>query len=599
MARITAHALFATVLLASTASFAQSGDEATSARVLSESDVAAYRDIMADERAGHFQDAEADFANLSDTSLKGYVLAEHYLSPRGHVPVADLVDWLRNYGDLPVADRVYKLAIKRSTKRVRHHHHIVMVQVVRDIPVPGPAARRRGGGYEDRDPTDPPLGSQAARAALPQIEQYIKTDQPAQAQAVLTGLASQGATPLDIAVLSHHVAASYLAEGMDQQAFDLASDVDPQQKQAVPLLYWDAGLAAYRLGKFDYAATYFETLAQLGAVPNWTRSGAAFWAARAHLQTGDPQKVVTLLEVAANSEPTFYGMIAERILGKDTETGFSDPVVSAHDFPELMQNAAAHRAVALWQIGDNEDAAQELNRAFGDMPDSRYDVTFAALAAKMDVPNLELRACETSAAHGVMLTGLFPIPGYRPEGGYRIDPSLVLAFARIESRFQAEATSPVGARGLMQLMPGTAAHVGGPGAAERLGDPAYNLSLGQRYLEELLGQLNGNLIELAAAYNAGPGALTRWLGTKGGTMDDPLLFIESMPAPETRAYVKRMLTYHWMYRRRMERDAKSLDDTAQGTWPIYRPIETSSPLEQPRTISAPAAPIVINAAPSS
>ena len=60
----------------------------------------------------------------------------------------------------------------------------------------------------------------------------------------------------------------------------------------------------------------------------------------------------------------------------------------------------------------------------------------AALARGIGVPNVELRASEASAARGIMLTGLFPVPPYSPDGGYRIDSSLVLAFARIESRFQ-------------------------------------------------------------------------------------------------------------------------------------------------------------------
>ncbi len=555
-------------------------------RVLSEDDVHRYRVILEDERAGNFDAAQEQFANLSDTSLKGYMLAEHYLSPHGkRVPVADLVAWLHDYSELPVADRIYDLTVKRSTKKVRHHHHTILVAVVTNIPVPGPAARRRGGGYEDVDLPEPSFESEAARAALPQIEQYVKVDQPDQANAVLSGLSGR-ATPVDIARLTHRVAASYLAEGMDAQAYALASQVEPVSKHVVPLLYWDAGLAAYRLGRFHEAGDQYEELAQSGGVPNWTRSAAAFWAARSHLQDGEPQDYVTLLQVAAKYQPTFYGLIAERILGQDTETGFSDPVVNPQDFAAVIQDPAAHRAVALWQIGDREDAAEELNRAFGES-DGRHDPVFAALADKINAANLELRASETSASRGVMLTGLFPVPDYRPEGGYRIDPSLVLAFARIESRFQPEVTSPVGARGLMQLMPGTAAHIAGPGAAARLGDPSYNLSLGQRYIEELLTELNGNLFELAAAYNAGPGALTRWMGQKSDKMGDPLLFIESMPVPETRMYVKRMMTYHWMYRRRMGRDAKSLDETAQGGWPLYRPADMPAPVLTPPTATQP------------
>ena len=567
-------------------------------RVLSDSDVRLYRDAIDDERAGFFRDAQSDFDRVSDPSLKGYVLAERYLSPRAkRVPVKQLVSWLEEYADLPPADRIYRLAVKRSTKKVRRHHHTVLVALVTNIPAPGPAIHKRGGGYEDVELPDPPLISQAARTALSNVEQYIRADQPDLAHAELAAVVAQGAPATDVARLARRISASYLAEGEDDKAFTLATNITDPVKRSVPLLYWDAGLAAYRLGKFADAAQQFEALSNVGSVPNWTRSSAAFWAARSYLQSGSPQKVIGLLEVAAKSEPTFYGLISERLLGQDTETGFSEPEVTAENLATIMRNPAAHRAVALYQIGDREDAAVELNRAFGES-DGSLDATFAAVAHKIDVPNLELRASESCASRGLMLTGLFPVPGYRPEGGYQIDPSLVLAFARIESRFQTEATSPAGARGLMQIMPGTAAHLAGSRAADRLYEASYNLSLGQRYISELLGQLNGNLFELAAAYNAGPGALTRWLGTKGSSLNDPLLFIESMPVPETRAYVKRMMTYHWMYRRRMGDDAKSLDETAVGDWPIYHPPMAVLPPTPRVPITTPASTVVSDAKPS-
>jgi soluble lytic murein transglycosylase-like protein len=141
-------------------------------------------------------------------------------------------------------------------------------------------------------------------------------------------------------------------------------------------------------------------------------------------------------------------------------------------------------------------------------------------------------------------------------------------------------------------MPGTAARVAGAGAADRLYDASFNLSVGQRYIETLLNQMSGNLFEIAAAYNAGPGAITRWMGARASMMDDPLLFIESMPVSETRAYVKRMMTYHWMYRRRMGRDAKSLDDTASGGWPLYRPSATSA---TPQPITPPSTDLPVSA----
>ena len=127
----------------------------------------------------------------------------------------------------------------------------------------------------------------------------------------------------------------------------------------------------------------------------------------------------------------------------------------------------------------------------------------------------------------------------------------------------------------MQLMPDTASHLGvsDPG---QLYDPGISLSVGQRYLEQLLLQLDGNLLELGGAYNAGPLAVDRWLSTKAGR-DDPLLFVESIPVAETRSYVKRLMLYHWLYRRRFGQDAKSLDETARGQWPIYQPSQETVP----------------------
>src|SRR5215467_9600245 len=228
-----AFAALAGMLLASTSSLAQSPSlevpssgtvsaPAVSApvAVLSDSDVRIYRDIFADERAGHFADATSDLARVSDPSLRGYVLAERYLSPRARrVPVKELVAWLDEYHDLPVADRVYRLAVKRSTKRVRRHHHTILVAVVTNIPAPGPAIRHRGGGYEDENLADPPLVSTAARSALPTVEQLVRADQPDLAYAAVQQAFVQGALSVDIARLDHRVAASYLAEGMDDRAY--------------------------------------------------------------------------------------------------------------------------------------------------------------------------------------------------------------------------------------------------------------------------------------------------------------------------------------------------------------------------------------------
>lgn len=542
------------------------GATAAPPHVLSVSDVRLYREILTDESEGRFAHARSLIGELSDRSLIGYVEAEHFLSPYlKHPAVLNLAEWLREYPDLPVASRIHALTEERNRHLRRR----------RRIEVPGVAGipwRPLGGSYEETDRiANPPLATDAALAAQAQIDSYVKLDQPAAAEIVLDQTAAMNVAPsTDIARLTQRVAAAYLSQGQDDAAFRVASSIAGPERAVAPLLDWDAGLAAYRLKKFSDATPYFESLANVGAVPGWTRSAAAFWAARSHLAAGESLPVISLLSAAAREQPTFYGILAQRMLGGEIPAAFSDPSLDSDSFAAMMRIPAAHRAIALWEIGHTEYIEPEMARAFAAI-DQQDIGAFAALSHRLDLPNLELRASEAQAGRGELLTGLFPIPQYTPPGGYHIDPCLVLAFARAESGFRAKAVSTAGARGVMQLLPGTADLVDGKGTPRaQLNDPAYNLGLGERYLQNLMTQTNGNLFQLAAAYNAGPAALTRWLGSRPQLSDDPLLFIESIPYSETRNYIKHVMTNYWLYAKRTGTDARTLDETAQGKWPHYQ-----------------------------
>ncbi len=146
--------------------------------------------------------------------------------------------------------------------------------------------------------------------------------------------------------------------------------------------------------------------------------------------------------------------------------------------------------------------------------------------------------------------------------GAGLDPALLQAVARQESRFTAGVESPVGAVGLMQLMPSTASELAGRRLeGTSLKDPALNSRLGARYLRQLLEQWQGNPVLAVASYNAGPGAVAHWLKTGLGSdspkpagapislQRDPELWIEAIPYPETRLYTKKVLGNLWSYRR--------------------------------------------------
>jgi soluble lytic murein transglycosylase len=130
-----------------------------------------------------------------------------------------------------------------------------------------------------------------------------------------------------------------------------------------------------------------------------------------------------------------------------------------------------------------------------------------------------------------------------------VDRELLWGVARQESRFSPGVASPVGAIGLLQLMPETAAELAGrqPSSAE-LQNPALNAQLGARYLKQLLQRWGNQPFLSVASYNAGPGAVQGWLsGTLPDPQREPELWTEAIPYPETRLYVKKVLGNRWSY----------------------------------------------------
>ncbi|MEW6484114.1 MULTISPECIES: murein transglycosylase [Tatumella] len=137
--------------------------------------------------------------------------------------------------------------------------------------------------------------------------------------------------------------------------------------------------------------------------------------------------------------------------------------------------------------------------------------------------------------------------------GKAIPVSYAMAISRQESAWNPKIRSPVGASGLMQVMPGTAAHTVKmfPGSnyvnSSQLLDPQMNIQIGMQYLDYVYRQFDQNRIFASAAYNAGPGRVRKWLTVSGGKLD-AVGFIETIPFAETRNYVKNVLAYDAYYR---------------------------------------------------
>ncbi|HEY4135655.1 MAG TPA: lytic transglycosylase domain-containing protein [Alphaproteobacteria bacterium] len=347
-----------------------------------------------------------------------------------------------------------------------------------------------------------------------------------------------------------------------------------------PAKPWNAALDAFRKGQYAVAAKGFEGIARTPKASPWVLSAGAYWAARSNMLARQPQKVTAWLEEAARYSRTFYGLIARESLGLDPDLDLRTPPLESRDLAALLQIPAGKRAAALLQIGDSDRAEQELS-TLGNAPAAATRAALA-LAGRANMPNLALRlgnAFSTDGDGAFRDAAIYPVPGWRPPEGYDVDRALIFAVMRQESAFNTRARSPVGASGLMQLMPATASFMSEGerfrgNNKDRLFEPETNISLGQRYIRHLLADpsVGNNLIMLAVAYNGGPGNLAKWVKKTNGE-DDPLLFIESVPSRESRIFVERVMANLWIYRMRLGQANDSLAALASGGWPMYSALD--------------------------
>jgi soluble lytic murein transglycosylase len=545
-----------------------------SPEILSGADREAYRKLFTAMERGRFAEADKLTAQIRDKRLMGHVLYIKYMGPHYTTRYAELKDWLAQYNDHPGAADIYKLAMrKRPTSAA-----------LPDKPQPRRWRQPVHSTYAVDDGVSE-VSSPRFKEFDAEVRRMLRTESATQAEAYLRRKnARNQLSGAEFDKVRERILGSYFLEGQDEKAYRLATEILSAHMREVPLADWYAGLAAWRMENHASAARHFERLSKSSSVSPWTKSAGGFWAARAFLANGEPEKVAPMLELAASTGATFYGILATRQLGRELKIDWIEPRLDEASFRALTETPAIARGVALMQTGRQDLAREELLRAHA-LIDPSLDQALIALAAAYELPSVQLQvantahlpALGTTRGGGIILNaGLFPLADYKPSNGYKVDRALLLAFMRQESKFLPDATSWAGARGLMQIMPATASHLTrdqslAGGNRDKLLDPTFNITLGQEYIEQLMhsGEPYGNLFMLTTAYNGGPGNLSRWLAS----MDfrgDPFLFIESIPAAETRGYIERVVTNYWIYSERLGQPVGSLDATAAGTWPLYQ-----------------------------
>jgi len=300
-----------------------------------------------------------------------------------------------------------------------------------------------------------------------------------------------------------------------------------------------------------------------------------YWRAHATLENGDPNSAERQWRALA-AERSFYGFMSADLTGLDYSLNHSAIEVDDIELQELAKTPSMRRLREWLLLDEVYKANLEWNLLKRDLS-QRQLLAAARLAQHWQAPNLAIQAA-IAARYWNDIELRFPLE-YRQEidgitAPLGIDNSLVMSLTRQESAFNEKASSPVGALGLMQLMPKTARQIGKTlglkVSRSKLLEGDTNITLGSHYLDSLLDRYSGNTVLATAAYNAGPYRVDSWLQEVQNCQRIDT-WIENIPYNETRHYVQNILTYRVIYDTLMGRPAQLMQpsETMLGAAPVW------------------------------
>jgi len=336
-------------------------------------------------------------------------------------------------------------------------------------------------------------------------------------------------------------------------AYPTGTDISAQSlgvRDKYTSLTWLAGQMAQRhLGRPGDAVAMYSRYGN-GSRTAQTRSKGLYWAGRA-AEIANQRDVAARYYAQASEYPQlFYGMLAMEQTGQALRPPPPTPnlTVAPNIRQAYFQQGVVRAAQYLGGQGDSRDQALFLRQIANDAtsePDHALGIELSRLLNRPEMAVWVGKSALNNRLHNYVGAGF---PTVAVPNQYASSWTMIHAIARQESEFDRGAVSHAGARGLMQLMPGTARDV-----ARTLGmsyqpasltsDTSYNIQLGSSYFQRRLDQ-NGNHVLALAAYNAGQGNMNRWLSTNGDPRSsgvDMLNWIEDIPFFETKNYVQRVV----------------------------------------------------------
>ncbi len=358
-----------------------------------------------------------------------------------------------------------------------------------------------------------------------------------------------------------------MRQGDANRAYAIAANhhMTPEMGYGYADLEWLSGfLALRRLNDPDTAVRHFRNF--LGAVQSPISMGrGGYWLGRAYAAQGNAEKAYEAFALGADYQTSFYGLLAAEQIGRPFDDDLANPRRAPHWKQADFANSSVLQAGLLLLRAGERDLAERFLTHLVEGLDPVQASQLGDLAIELNEPHLAVMIAKRAATKGVVLpAAYYPM---HPVADLRLPMAeeMVLAIARRESEFDPVVVSGAGARGLMQVMPATAKLV-----AQELGilsghktprltaDWQYNAKLGANYLAKLAADLDGNVVMMAAGYNAGPNRPISWMDRYGNPLRgeaDMIDWIETIPFSETRNYVMRVTESLPVYRARLGKPA--------------------------------------------
>ncbi len=544
-------------------------------KILSKNDIKIYKKIfeiqkipIKSKKSKEWKKVDDLIRQLDNKILLGNVYAERFLHPTGwRSSYNDLKNWLDKYNDHPDATRIIRIALKRKPNNLKSPKK------------PTPGFLNGYGTYKanvlkPRFPIDNHKYKTFAYSTSIKFRRAINKRNIIYAENLLNSKrVKKNLTQNELSQLRAELSHALFIFEKDYKSIRQARLSLSLSQKPNSLALWAGGLSSWRIKDIKLSKYFFNKLSDIKG-PEGITAGGGYWSARISYLLGNAKDANYFLKKAATKERTFYGSLAMASLGYKYKPNFDLPKYDRSLINKILKYRGGVRALALIEVNEFYKAAREFRKII-----PKFDVKdypqLLSFTSKNNMPGLTFRlaAILRNDHNKILLGGLYPVPSWNINTSDLKDKALLYAIARQESGFNPRAKSPSKAMGVLQIIPSTAAFIMKNreyrlrrSKNHLLYNPPHNISIGSKYIKFLfsLPIVNNDLMWMLASYNAGPGNFGKWIKHRNYKYKDTLLMLESLPARETRNYIKLVLTNLWVYKTRFNQDNTVLLSLASG-----------------------------------